>query len=159
MCQQPNHVLSLCPLNLIILPSYLSNQEGRCYSSPGVRSTCQFSSSYRSSQDDSPYCNMHTCSFLLCSSSSGSSSWSLGDPLETCSCLSFSQVVFRFFLAFWIHPWISSNQILAFARFDGSHHHQFILLLSEGFHELNKLRHIPGSSCQFSLIEGRKNSE
>ena len=53
MCQQPRHVLSLCPLNLI-LSSSLSNQEGRCYSSPGVGSTCQFASSYKSSQDDIP---------------------------------------------------------------------------------------------------------
>ena len=49
-------------------------------------STCQFASSYKTSQDDSPYCSMHTFSFLLCSSSS----WNLGDPLETCSCLSFA---------------------------------------------------------------------
>ena len=41
--------LSLCPLNLILLPSSLSNQEGRCYSSPVVGSTCQFASSYKSS--------------------------------------------------------------------------------------------------------------
>ena len=52
--------LSLCPLNLILLPSSLSNQEGRCYSSLGFGSTCQFSSSYKSSQDDSPYYSMHT---------------------------------------------------------------------------------------------------
>ena len=86
--------LSLCLLNLIPLPSSLSNQEGRCYSSLGVGSTCQFASSYKSSQDDSPYCSMHTCSFLLCSSSSRSSSWSLRAPLETLNCLSFAQVDF-----------------------------------------------------------------
>ena len=39
--------LSLCPLNLILFPSSLRNQEGRCYSSPGVGSTCKFSSSYK----------------------------------------------------------------------------------------------------------------
>ena len=77
------HVLSLCPLNLIFLPFFLSNQEGRCYYSLGVGSTCQFSSSYKISQGDSPYYSMRTCSFLRCSSSSGSSSWNLRAPLET----------------------------------------------------------------------------
>ena len=92
---------SLCPLNLILLPSSLSNQEGRCYSSPRVGSTCQFASSYNSSEDDSPYCSMCTFSFLLCSSSFGSYSWNLRAPLETCSCLFFAQVVFYlFFLLF-----------------------------------------------------------
>ena len=47
--QQPRHVLSLCPLNLILLPSSLTNREGRCYSSLGVGSTCPFSFSYKSS--------------------------------------------------------------------------------------------------------------
>ena len=28
MCQQPRHVLSLCPLNLILLPSSLSIRKG-----------------------------------------------------------------------------------------------------------------------------------
>src|SRR5713101_5803938 len=92
MCQQPMHELSLCLLNLILLPSSLRCLEGRCHSSPGVGSACQFASSCRSFQDDFPYCSMHTCSFLLCSSSSGGSSWNLGAPLETCSCLSFAQV-------------------------------------------------------------------
>ena len=63
--------LSLYPLNLILLPSSLSYQERRCYSSPGVRSACQFASSCRRFQDDIPYCSMHTCSFLLCYSSFG----------------------------------------------------------------------------------------
>ena len=40
--------LSLYPLNLILLPSSLSNQKGRCYSSAGFGSTCQFASSCRS---------------------------------------------------------------------------------------------------------------
>ena len=44
--------LSLCPLNLILLPSSLRNQEGRFYSSPRFGSTCQFAYSYKSSQDD-----------------------------------------------------------------------------------------------------------
>ena len=82
--------LSLCLLKLILLPSSLSNQEGRCYSSLGFGSTFQFASSCRSFQDDSAYCSMHTCTFILCSSSFGSSSWSLWAPLETCSCLSFA---------------------------------------------------------------------
>ena len=48
--------------------------------------------SYKSSQDDIPYCSMLPFSFLLCSSYFGSSSWNLGAPLETFSCLSFAQV-------------------------------------------------------------------
>ena len=71
MCQQPMHELSLCLLNLILLPSSLSCLEERFYSSPGVGSTCLFASSCRSFQNDFPYCSMRTCSFLLCSSSSG----------------------------------------------------------------------------------------
>ena len=89
MCRQLRHVLSLCLLNLIPLPSYLSNREGRCFSSLGFGSTCQFSFSYKISQDDSPCCSMHTCSFILCYSSSESSSWSLRAPLETLTCLFF----------------------------------------------------------------------
>ena len=43
-----------CTLSLLILlPSSLNNQEGICYSSLGVGSTCQFASSYKTSQDDS----------------------------------------------------------------------------------------------------------
>ena len=61
----------------------------------------------------------------------------------------------RFLLAFWIHPWISSNQSLVFGRFDGAHHHQFVLFLCEGFHELCKFRHLLGSSCQLGGMEGR----
>ena len=154
MCQQPMHVLSLCPLNFILLSSSLSNQEGRCYSSPGVGSTCQFTSLSKSSQDVSPYYSMRTFSFLLFSSSSGGSSWSSRTPLETFPCLSFAHVAFYLFSFF--HLRIYRNQILGFGRFDSAHHHQFILLLTEGFHELNKLMNIPGSICQFSGIEGQK---
>ena len=41
--------LSLSLLNLILLPSSLSNHKGRCFFSPGVSSNCQFSFSYKSS--------------------------------------------------------------------------------------------------------------
>ena len=40
---QGMYSLSLYLLNLIPLPSSLRNQEGRCYSSPGFGSTCEFS--------------------------------------------------------------------------------------------------------------------
>ena len=83
-------------------PPSLFFEESRreCCSYLGFGSTCQFYFSYKISRDDSPYCSMRTCSFLLYSSSSGSSSWSLGAPLETCSCLSLVRWIFRFFLAF-----------------------------------------------------------
>ena len=123
MCQQPMHELSLCLLNLILLPSSLSCLEGRCHSSPGVGSTCLFYFSYKSFQSDCPYCSMRTCSFHLYSSSSGSSSWNL----VLVSLL--LRWIFSFLFAFWIHLRISSNQSLIFGWFDGAHHHQFILFL------------------------------
>ena len=101
------------------------------------------------------YCSMRTCSFLLCSYSSGSSSWSLRAPLETLTCLSLLGWIFIFFLAFLILLWISSNQILVFGRFYGAHHHQFILFLCERFREICKFRHLPGLSCQLGGMEGR----
>ena len=61
-----------------------------------------------------------------------------------------------FLLSFLIHPRISSNQILVFGRFDCAHHHQFILFLCEGFHELSKLRKLLGSSYQLGGMEGKK---
>ena len=86
------HVLTPWIPNFILLLYFLLIQKGRCYSSLGVGSTCQYDFSFKSSQDDSPYCSMHTCSFILCSSSSRSSSWSLRTPFETWTCLSFVQV-------------------------------------------------------------------
>ena len=134
-------------------PQISSN--GRCYSSPGVGSTCQFSSSYKSSQDDSPYyvCALAHFSFILLLL--GVLLGALGILLRLWLVSLLLRWIFSFFLSFWIHLWISSNQSLVFGRFDGAHHHQFILLLGEGFHELNKIRNIPGSSCQFSGIEGQ----
>ena len=93
-CASNQCLLFLYILNLILLPSSLSYQEGRCHYSPGVGSACLFASSCRRFQNDFPYCNMRTCSFLLCSYSSGGYSWNLEAPLETYSCLSFSQVAF-----------------------------------------------------------------
>ena len=60
-----------------------------------------------------------------------------------------------FLLSFGIHPRISDNQSLVFGRFDGAHHHQFIVFLCEGIHELSKLRNLPGSSCQLCGMEGQ----
>ena len=40
----------------------------------------------------------------------------------------FLRWIFSFVLSFWIHPWISSNQIFLFGSFDGAHHHQLIFL-------------------------------
>ena len=154
MCQQLEHELSLCHQNLILLLSSLSCLEGRCHSSPRFGSACLSSFSYKTVQCDFPYCSMSTCSFLLFFSS-GSSSWNLVAPLETCSCISFAQVVFSFLFSFWIHLRISSNQSLVFGWFDGAHHHQFVLFLCERFHEIYKARHLPGSSCQLCGIEGQ----
>ena len=44
--------------------------------------SCLNASSCRISQYDFPYCSMRTCSFLLCFSSSGSSSWNLVAPRD-----------------------------------------------------------------------------
>ena len=101
MCQQLEHELSLCHLNLILLLSSLSFLEGICHSYPGIGSACLSTFSYKSFQCDCPYYSMSTYSFHLCFSSSGYSSWDLVDPLETVSCLSFAQVAFlAFFFLF-----------------------------------------------------------
>ena len=63
--------------------------------------------------------------------------------------------IFRFFISFWIHPWISNNQSLVFGRFDGAHHHQLVLFLCEGFHELCRLRNLLGLSFQLGGMEGQ----
>ena len=156
MCQKPRNVLSLCPLNFILLPSSLCNQEGRCYSSLGFGSTCQFDSSYKSSQDDSPYCSMCTLSFLLYSSSSRSSSWSFEAPLETLTCLSFAQVDFYIF-SFFLNPPLNLQQpklgLWKVWWFPSS---PTYLVPVWGITWTLQLRHIPGSSSQFSGMEGKK---
>ena len=156
MCTQPMHELSLYHLNLILLLSSLIFLEGRCHSSPGDWSAYQSAFSYKSFQCDCPLNSMtlvhFTFVFLL-----------LGIFLGTLLILrrlllvsSLLKWLFRFFISFLIHLRISSNQRLVFGRFDGAHHSQFILLLGEGFHELNNIRHLLGSSYQFSGIKGQK---
>ena len=153
MCQQPRHVLSLCPLNLMLLPSSLSNDEGRCYSSPGQHVNLLLHTRALGMIALAALCALSHFSFvlLLLGVLHGTSRLLLRLVLVSI----FLRVIFRFFLTFWIHPWIYSNQILVFGRFDCAHHHQLILVLCEGFHEPNKIRNILGSSYQFSGIEGQ----
>ena len=72
-------------------PSFFFEQSGRdmLFFSRSWVNMSIYLSSRKISQDDSPYCSMCTCSFLLYSSSSKSSSWSLRAPLETLTYLSF----------------------------------------------------------------------
>ena len=159
MCQKLRHVLSLCPLNLILLPSYLSNREGICYSSLGVGSACQFASSCKAFRMKSliAVCALTHFSFVLLLLEVFLGSWGL--LLRLWLVYIFLKWICIFFLSFWIHPWIPSNQSLVFGTFDSAHHHQLILLMCEGFHELCKIRNLPGLSCQLGGMEGKKNNE
>ena len=81
--------------------------------------------------------------------------WTLGLLLRLVLVSLLLMCLFSFFISLLIHPWISGNQIFVFGRFDGSHH-ELILLLCEGFHELCKIRNIPGSCCQLGGMKCRK---
>ena len=62
-------------------PYLLFEQSGREMLFLSTIWTCLSCFSYKISEYDSPYCSISTCSFLLCSSSSGDCSWSLRTPL------------------------------------------------------------------------------
>ena len=151
MFQQPRNVLSLCPLNLILLPSSLRNREGIYYSSPGVGSTCQFSYSYKIAL--TTVCALAHFSFVLLLLEVLLRIWgSSGDLFLS---LFFSGGFLAIFLPFEstlkspaTRAWSLEGLIVPIIT-------NLSCSLCERFHEICKARHFLGSSCQLCGMEGR----